>query len=357
MADGGAGGIFWSRPDLFVNGQKKSILSAGLMGLKIQETTEGLYSCEALFGNWNRSECEDGFVYSSRELLDFGAEFQVNYQNEKIFFGRIMAIEGRYAEGATPQIMIYAEDKLQGLRMTRRTRTFQQLSDAEIISQVCSEHQLNSSVNIPGPAHAVVAQVNQSDLAFIRDRARLHGAEVWVNDGTLHVKPRIDRGTDALRITLNDRLKSFMVIADLAHQRTSVYAQGWDVSSKNSIKAQANESVIANELQGDISGMSLVSSALLKERHESLVHTVPHTFTEAKAHAESFARNYARKFVVGHGVAETDHRFRVGAFVNLQGLGSMFNGRYYISRVTHIFDSVKGLRTKFTGERPGIGQV
>jgi hypothetical protein len=65
----------------------------------------------------------------------------------------------------------------------------------------------------------------------------------------------------------------------------------------------------------------------------------------------------ARRFLVGHGIAETDSQLRVGSYVDLQDLGPLFSGKYYLSEVTHLFDGAHGIRTEFTGERPGIGRA
>jgi phage protein D len=200
----------------------------------------------------------------------------------------------------------------------------------------------------------LLAQVNQSDLAFMRERARAIDAEVWMDGSTLYAKSRANRNGGTLQITRGNQLREFKVLADLARQRTSVSVNGWDVSSKSGLQYEATESVISSELNGDSSGVSILKSAL-GERKEALVHTVPLNSQEAQVAAESFFKMGARKFLVGRGVAETDAKLRVGIKVDLQNLGPLFNGKYYVDRVTHIFD-VKGLRTEFCAERPGIGQ-
>lgn len=63
----------------------------------------------------------------------------------------------------------------------------------------------------------------------------------------------------------------------------------------------------------------------------------------------------ARRFVVGRGIAETNSSLRVGSKADLQGLGPLFNGKYYVSDVKHIFGGAQGLRSEFRGERVGIG--
>src|SRR5262249_41165560 len=104
------------------------------------------------------------------------------------------------------------------------------------------------------------------------------------------------------------------------------------------------------------SGASVLSSAL-GQRKEALVHTVPLDGQTARAEAETYFRMSARRFVVGRGTADTDSQLRVGSYVDLQDLGPLFNGKYYVSEVTHLFDGAHGLRSEFIAERPGIGRA
>jgi phage protein D len=147
------------------------------------------------------------------------------------------------------------------------------------------------------------------------------------------------------------------VLADLAHQRTSVTVGGWDVARKAAIAHRADDSLLAGELNGNVSGASILSQALGKPRFETLAHTAPLTDQEAQAEAESYFKLAARRFVVGRGLADTDSRLRAGNFVTIQGLGPLFSGKYYLTAVKHLYDGVQGLRTEFTAERPGLGKV
>lgn len=355
MADGSTGGLTWSRPSLHVDGAEQSALAAGLLGLNVTETVTGLNRCEALFGNWNPAATTDGFLYFDRRLIEFGKAFQVRFNDAVLFDGKIMALEGRFPPSTPPQIMVLAEDRLQSLRMTRRTRCFAQMNDADVFRQIASDHGLRAEIDVTGATCEVLAQVNQSDLAFLRERARGLDAELWVDGDTLHVQPRARRNVGTLQLSLGSRLREFSVIADLAGQRTSVLAHGWDVAAKRALRSQADEAAIRGELNGDDSGVSILSSAI-GDRAEALAHTVPLSGAEADAQAEAMFRAAARRFVVGRGVAETDAKLRVGGYVELQGLGALFSGKYYVSQVRHVFDGINGTRTEFTGERPGIGQ-
>jgi uncharacterized protein len=36
-------------------------------------------------------------------------------------------------------------------------------------------------------------------------------------------------------------------------------------------------------------------------------------------------------------------------------VGSLFNGKYYVADVRHVFDGAGGFLTQFVSERPGLG--
>lgn len=348
-------GLKESRPTVVVDNQVNGPLGGGLLTLMIVENTNGLYRCEAKFGNWGEKNSTTDFLYFDRSVLEFGKDFEIKLGNDSIFKGKIMGLEGNFPEGQSPEISVLAEDRFQDLRMTRRTRTFTDVSDADVIKQIATDHGLTPDVDVPGPTYKVLAQVNQSDLAFIRDRARSIDAEVWMSDKTLHAKAHTGRNGDKLQMTYGNQLREFNVLADLAMQRTSVAVNGWNISNKEAMQFEATDSAISSELNGDTSGVSILQSAL-GERKEALAHTIPLNDQEAQHEAEAFFRMSARRFVIGHGIAETNKSLRAGSQLDLQGLGPLFNGKYYVAEVKHIFDSTKGLRSEFRSERVGIGK-
>jgi len=356
MPTASSSGLQTARPTLIVAGKEQPTLTGGLLSLMIVEQTAGLYRCEARFGNWGPVDNSLQFLYFDRRLLDFGKEFRVALGENAIFHGKITGLEASFPEGSPPEITVLAEDSFQDLRMSRRTRTFVDVSDADVCAQIANEHGLSPRIDVTGPTYKALAQVNQSDLAFLRERARTIGAELWMDGRTLCMATRTARRGQAVQMKHGKELRAFTVCADVAMQRTSVTASGWDIAGKAALHYEATESTVSNELNGDTSGASILTTAL-GQRKESLAHTVPLNSQEAQAVAEAYFRMMARRFVVGRGVAEPDARLRVGATVDLQGLGPLFSGKYYLSEVTHLFDGVKGFRTEFCAERPGLGSA
>lgn len=350
-----ADGVQSSRPTVLVAGTESTTLTGGILRARVREDVAGLFNCEAEFGNWGPKGDTSDFLYFDRKLLDFGKELRLKVADKTLFSGRITAIEGRFAEGNAPSIVVLAEDRLQDLRMTRRTRTFSDVTDADIFSQIASDHGLTADVGVTGPTHKVVAQLNQSDLAFMRERARSIDAEVAVEDRTLTVKPRPRRATAPVKLTYGKELRAFRVLADLAGQCTSVEVCGWDVAGKAALKESADKDALGGEVNGGDSGARVLQDAF-GARKDALTSAVPHTGEEARARAEAVFKRRARRFVVGHGVAETRPELRVGATLQLEGLGPLFKGEFYLAGVTHVFDGAGGLRSELEVERPGLGR-
>ncbi len=344
-----------SRPVFEVDGQAQPELAAQLLALDIRDEATGLARCEAEFGNWGLADGRVGFRYLDRRLLEFGKPFVVKLGDDTLFEGRILGLQGRYGEGTPPTIRVLADDRLQDLRTTRRTRSFEDQTDAQIAQRFAQDHGLTPQVDVDGPRHRHLAQLNQSDLAFLHERARAIDAELWVQGRTLHFQSR--RARDAGRVELNwgAKLRRFDVTADLAHQRSEFAASGWDVGAKQAVRATAGASALGAELGGDESGIAILQQAL-GARTETLAHAGAPTEAEARALAEAALRLAARRFVRGHGTAEPTPALRVGTALQLGGLGPLFDGRYVATAVHHRFDATHGLRTEFEAERPGLGR-
>ncbi len=348
-----------TRPVLTVGGNTQTVLSDRLLGLVVEETVEGLYHAEATFANFDLVNGNVGFVYFDRQLLDFGKPFTVQMgagtASSTVFSGRLMALEGRFPHLRPPEILVEAEDHLQDLRMTRRTRTFENISDADLFQQIASQQSLQANIDVTGPTYKILAQVNQSDLAFLRERARAVDAELWVDDTTLNVQSRSKRKANELTLTYGQGLLEFSAMADLANQATGFSVTGWDVAAKKPLSYRATSSALAGEVNGDLAGSAVLQQAI-GAREQQVVHALPSTSQEAQALAEASYRRWARRFVTGTGMADGDGRIQVGTSLTLKGLGTLFNGKFYVTAVRHMFDPDSGYRTWFAVERPGIGQ-
>jgi phage protein D len=349
--------LYSARPTFEVDGSESASLTDHVLSLVVTDTAEGLARCELVVGNWSGTS-EHGYLFNQRDVVDFGTDLTVAIGDGDragtVFSGRVTGIEAHYPAARPPEIVFLAEDRLQDLRMTRRTRGFDDASDADVIREVVNAHGLTPEIDIDGPTYKHVAQLNLSDLAFIRERAYVADADVWIAGSTVHVVARATRRSAEVTMTFGRDLYEVSILADLAGQCSTVVVAGWDVAAKEAIGAEATIDAIRGELGQDTAGLELLEQKL-DARTETIVHTAPTTAAEARARADAELRARARRFLVAKARAEGDARLRVGTRARMVGLGPGFSGTYTLVEVEHTFDGRLGYQTRFRAERPGLG--
>ncbi|GAC1361310.1 MAG: hypothetical protein NVSMB32_00070 [Actinomycetota bacterium] len=347
-----------STPAISLGGQDDPALAQDLLALAIEETVVGMSWCEARFNNFGYRNGSPGYLYLGRDRLDFGKTRAITVgprdDSRRVFAGKISAIQADYPLTDPAQVLVFAEDGLQDLRLTRRTRTFEQATTASIARHIASDHNLTPSISLNSPSRKVAVQVNQSDLAFLRAIAREDDGEVWLDGNDLHLQRRPDRDAGTMSLAYGERLLTFSVRADLANQVTELEVCGWDVAAKEAIRETSDATSLGSELGSDNSGSSILSQAF-GERKEHAVRGVPLASDQARSLARAMYLERARRFVCGTGLTDGTPALRVGGRVTLAGLGGMLDGTYCVSRTRHMFSLDQGYRTEFDVERAGIG--
>jgi phage protein D len=347
-------------PVFDVADQHRGELARDLLRMDVEEDTNGL---RTFLGHFHAvGPDSDGSTeqlqYLDGKIIDFGKSLQVTIgppeMERQIFDGKISAIEVCFTEGSFPYVSVYAEDILMKLRMTRRSRTYEDVSDADIANKIASDHGLKTDVDVDGPTYTIVQQWNQSDLAFLRDRAALINAEVFAQGSAIGFKTRAKRSGSEITLVQGNTLLDAELRADLAHQRDTVAVSGFDTDGAERIESEASDSVIEREITGGRSGVSVLSNKL-GARHSSRVRQVPINAEQAKAWAEADYLRRARRFVRVDGLTSGTPDLTVGSRLTLERVGSLFEGGgYYTTAVHHSFDVTVGFRTRFSAERATV---
>lgn len=352
--------LTFAAPIFEIDGAVKGELARDIVRLEIEETTAGLKTLTARLVAQGPTDdsSEQKQLYLDGSTVDFGKKVSVVIgaapDAHTVFTGWISALEADFQEGKEPEVLIFAEDKLMKLRMTRRMKTYENMTDADIASAIASEHGLTPEVDADGPTYDVVQQWNMSDLAFLRERAREIQAEVWVEDETLKFKSRGKRTATELTLVQGNHLVSVRARADLAHQRTKVKVSGYDASQRDLIEEEAGSDAIQAEVSEGLTGTSVLQRAF-GERISNRVRDVPLKSTEASDWARAEMLRRARSFVTVTATTRGSADMVVGSKLTLQGTGRPFEGSgYYVTRVCHTYDLQNGFRTHFEAERATV---
>ena len=275
-----------------------------------------------LFGRAGR-EFAAGLAVGDDLRIEHGAA------GRSVFTGEVVAIEPHW-EGRDRPVVIRGFNRLHRLQRTARTRTFTDVTDAEIVETLAAEHGL-----VPAPAagldvrYEAVYQHNQTDLEFLRARAARLGFEVWCEDTKLFLGKRDERA----RVVLSPRPRARGPLRlERFHPRLSstgsvqrVVVRGWDPVNKVDIVGDATApTVLIGPGEPGLFG-----------RTETFTADDP-IFSGAEAHALAQAHLDALLAdVTSEAETEGSTALRAGRVVAVHGSAAPFNGRYLVRGVSH----------------------
>ncbi|ATE59874.1 phage late control D family protein [Thauera sinica] len=349
--------VYRARPTLRLAGQADERVSELLISMCITEAEGGMSTAELRLSNWVSTPggAESGFEDGSRLALGTAIEVYAGDETQprEIFRGVVSALEAEFGQGTPPELTVMAEDPLARARMARRSKVYADMAPAEVVRQVANELGLRPAVQGLDAPVATWAQLNESDLAFLRRLAGRFDGDLQIVGDELQVSPRGDVRRGEIALEMHGQLARARVVADLAHQVTTLTTGGWDPAGGSAVAGEATRLTHGGPGSGTSGGDWLARA--LDERAEHLGHLAVSTDAEAQAIAEAAFDRRARRFVRLEGVAEGNPQLRVGTHVAVSGMSARFDNTYYVVEARHRYDVHAGYRTEFVGECAYLG--
>lgn len=351
------GVVYNARPTLRLDGQESVRLNALLRRMDMREQEGGLAALELCFANWESSESGGaGYAFEDEALLKLGARISVHAgavsAPQEIFRGRISALELALCGDGAPELVVLAEDALQGARLQRRIQVHEHLKIADLVPSVAASLSLTPHVTGFTDDIGTWVQFNESDLAFLRRLLRRYDGDLQVVGADLQVSPRAEVRRNAIELQFGGQLQRVRVSADLAHQVTAVSVSGWNARDGAAVQARATSAEL-----GPGSGRSAAQllADTFGEREEHIGHLAVATDAEARAIAAAAFAERARGFVRVDGRAQGNPALRVGSELTLAHVSPRFDNRYYVTRCCHRYDLADGYVTDFGAESAYLG--
>jgi len=349
--------VYSAIPTIQIDGQANDKVTAQLLSMQMTEQEAGMSSLELRFSNFGSfSTGLADLVFEDGAVLKLGAEVKV-FAGEvstptEIFRGKITGLEGRFPMSGPPDLVVLAEDALQGARMMRRTKNWDSASLSDIARQVASNNGLTPVLDGLDTSIGDQQQNNESDLHFLRRLLARYDADLQIVGAELHASPRSQAQRNQIEIDLNSQLKQVRVIADLSHQVSQVTAAGWDYQQGQAINA-TSQTTSFGPGSGQSGSQLLLQALSWRSEHLGQFSSMNQQEMQALVDAEYAQRT--RTFVVANGVAEGNPNLRIGSYLKLNGLGPRFSNTYYTTSTVHRFDTQGGYETRFRAECAYLG--
>ena len=174
-------------------------------------------------------------------MVKLGDDCQISASNEPIFKGEVIGLEPVFDSNLPSRCVIRAFNRLHRLTRGRKSRTFANMSDQDIVRTVCQGVGLSAkSDGAVQIRHDHVYQHNQTDLDFLHQRAARIDYELVVDDTTLFFRPRkTDRDSGVQLVFGEGDFERFRPKLSGARQVNKVIVRGWDPVQKKEIVGEA----------------------------------------------------------------------------------------------------------------------
>src|SRR6266540_4597153 len=184
---------------------------------------------------------DPGLKWIDEDLLMPGKSIMISAQagrgERPLFDGEIVEIEPDF-QVSTQRLVIRAFDRLHRLARGRKVRTFQNMTDGEIIEKVAREVGLQAQVGPTKQSHVYVFQANQTNLIFLQERAADLGYLLFVRGKTLHCEAPKAEG-QPIELKWAATLSEFHPRMSTIGQVNTVIARGWDPIARQEIMREA----------------------------------------------------------------------------------------------------------------------
>lgn len=276
-------------------------------------------------------------------------------ENDYLIEGEITAIETQFTEQTQAPIIVRGYDLSHRLHRGCHNRSFQNMTDSDVVKKIAEEVDLKTddeTIDHSGEPHDYLFQENQTNMAFLRQRAARIGFELFVRDRKLYFREP-NPAEKTLPLTWLKEVRSFHVRVTSTEQVKSVEVRGWDYTTKKPIVATADGEQLKTEIDPKQLGTE-VSTAFEKMKEEPKLIVVDRPMfkpKEADAIAQALCDEVGGQFVIADARAEGNPAIRPGIQVELEKLGP-YTGKYYVTETRHIYAereydtefSVRGLR-------------
>ena len=266
--------------------------------------------------------------------------------------GEIVALEPAFNEGMVAELVVRGYDKSHRLYRETKSRAFLNKKDSDLAQEIAQSVGLQAEVESTATVYDHVYQHNQSDLAFLMERAWRIGFECFVDEGKLYFRKPANEGGDALTLTWGRDLLSFQPRLTLAEQVGEVIVRGWDPEKQEAIVGRAQTGALYPRLEESKNGAEWADAF---GQGKLVIVDLPVT-SQAEADALAAARldELSGAFVDAEGRAYRQPGLKAGKTVRLERLGERLSGRYLVTSATHVYGP-EGLVTHFCvrGTRTG----
>ena len=269
-----------------------------------------------------------------------------------IFDGEIVEMEPEYS-AATQRLTLRAFDRLHRLTRGHHVRSFQNVTDGDLVQRIAREVRLTAKVGDASQVHPYVFQNNETNLAFLQGRAAALGYLLCAEGSELHFEAA-GAEPETIELKWGQTLQEFRPRLTTASQVSGSTVRGWDPATRQAIVGQVQNGNGTPKVGESRRAGQLAQEAFRIEAPLLTADRPIRTQAAADTLAQAMADRRASRFIEAEGVCSGNSKLVAGTSVRLDNIGTRFNGTYYVTSARHVYTGEAGYTTHFsiTGQNP-----
>lgn len=287
-------------------------------------------------------------TFDESEDLNFSpgkpVEVKLGYDqdNEVVFKGIVeklgISLKNGFATKPWQSLLVLdCVDKAVKLTNSYTSDLYEKKKDSEIFSTLIRKVPGLKSVITPTTVtHPFLPKHNSSDWDFILSRAKMNGLVILNSDNEIKIsKPSKTVSLPELTITNGESTINFDAQIDSSKQLSSIELDSWNpYTNKNNKSKSIEPTLVANSIMTG-KKLSTTTSA------SAIAINIPQTteVSELKAISNALLQESRLSRIVGKAKFKGVNNIDLGSVVGLFGFGKNFDGKIYITAISHQIES------------------
>jgi len=276
------------------------------------------------------------FPVSNSDVFKPGSEIEISAgygdSEASIFKGIVIKHGIKVAGQNRSRLIIECRDKAVAMTVGRHNANYIDSKDSDIISTLIGQYSgLSTDVDATSTQYPELVQYYCSDWDFMLSRAEANGLLVCVEGAKLSVKEPQTSASAVLKLSYGDDIVEFNAEIDARSQLSEVNSASWDPSEQAVIEEQVGPQSLNK--QGNLTSVELAKVIGLDALRLQTPAVLEKAALKDWATAQQVKSGLAK--IRGSMKFQGSASAKIGALIELEGVGDRFNGKIFVSSVKH----------------------
>lgn len=292
-------------------------------------------------------------TFTNSEGNDFipGNEIEISLgydSSRKPVFKGIIVSQGLMVKNGKSQLIITCKDKAVKMTKGRFNAIFQDKTDSDVIKSIVGKYSIPITSDSTAATLPIIMQYNCSDWDFLMIRAEANSMTVLTDKNKLIVKKNDFNTEPKFEINASQFIIDIDLILNSENISDTYVMTAWDGKKQEITKTSVN---LADGLsQGNITAKNL--SAAIDNGDSKHYSSTPLSTDELKLWGESLANKAVLSKIQGKISVPGTTDISAGDFINLSGFSARFNGKAYVSKISHVIQEGNWITKLTIGKSP-----